>query len=90
MTRSDLEARAAKPVTMDDISAEVERARAKFPGNKHLLAALFEEGGELAAALLQDDVKESRKEAIQVAAVAVRIIEEGDAAFDVKDWNPAP
>lgn len=75
--------------TYSDIAAEVAKARTKFPGNKHLLAALTEEVGELAAAYLQDDAEEVRKEAIQVACVAVRIIEEGDSAFSVKDWNTA-
>lgn len=73
----------AKTETTDSISAEVARAREKFPGNRLLLAALTEEVGELAKAMLQDRPREEiRKEAIQVAAVAVRIIEEGDASFD--------
>lgn len=69
------------------IGDEVVRARTKFPGNKHLLAALTEEVGELAQACLKDNPAEIHKEAIQVACVAIRIIEEGDSAFDVKDWD---
>ena len=77
-------------LTLDAIRAEVFKARTKFPGNKHLLAALVEEVGELAQAMLQDLPRdEIEKEAIQVACVAVRIIEEGDSAFDVKDWSAA-
>ncbi len=62
---------------------EVMRARAKFPGNRHLLAALTEEVGELAQAILQRKPhSEVVEEAIQVACVAMRIAEEGDSAFD--------
>jgi hypothetical protein len=68
--------------TIKDIVNEVRRAREKFPGNRLLLAALTEEVGELAKAMLQDRPKdEIRREAIQVCAVAVRILEEGDASF---------
>lgn len=70
-------------VTLRGISAETKRARKKFPGNRHILAALTEEAGELAQAILQKkDKKNINKEAFQVAAMAVRIIEEGDSAFD--------
>lgn len=70
------------------IRAEVLAARTKFPGNKHLLAALTEEVGELAQAILQDQPRDLIvREAIQVACVAIRIAEEGDAAFDDKDWS---
>ena len=73
---------------------EIVSARKKFPNNTHLLAALMEEVGELAQAMLQfkyepykgvsrDDVK---KEAIQVACVAIRIVTEGDATFE----DPGP
>lgn len=79
--------RNADQETLELIAAEVVRARTKFPGNKHLTVALMEEVGELAQAILQDKPKQILKEAVQVAAVAVRIIEEGDAAFDVKDWS---
>ncbi len=69
-------------LTVEAVKAEVIKARLKFPGNNHLLAALTEEVGELAQALLQGKSRdEVEKEAIQVACVALRIIEEGDAAF---------
>lgn len=68
--------------TLAEVGREVARARAKFPSNEHLLAALVEEVGELAQALLQGQpAPEVVAEAIQVAAVAVRIVEEGDADF---------
>jgi NTP pyrophosphatase (non-canonical NTP hydrolase) len=80
------------PVTLDAITAEVMRARTKFPGNAKLLAALTEEVGELAKAMLQRRPKdEIEKEAIQVACVAVRILEEGDSDFGRdKEWSDAP
>lgn len=69
-------------LTLFDIEEEVIRARTKFPGNRFLLAALMEEVGELAQAILQNQgVERIRKEACQVACVAVRIYEEMDAAF---------
>lgn len=72
-----------KGTTASDVAEEVMRARDKFPGNKFLLAALVEEVGELAQAMLQKkSPEEIRREATQVACVAVRIIEEGDASFD--------
>jgi hypothetical protein len=72
--------------TFDDIGAEVIRARQKFPGNRHLLAALVEEVGELSQAYLQRQGSQRiREEAMQVACVAIRIMEEGDSAFAVLD-----
>lgn len=69
--------------TLAAVRAEVLRARAKFPGRAHMLAALTEEVGEVARALLQREGRERvRAEAIQVACVALRIAEEGDGDFD--------
>ncbi len=65
--------------TLDAIAAEVMRARDKFPGTRFLLAALVEEVGELAEAVASKNPDEIKKEAVQVCAVAVRLIEEGDA-----------
>lgn len=69
-------------LTLTAVGAEVMRARFKFPANAHLLAALMEEVGELAQAMLEGRPRdEIEKEAIQVACVAVRIVEEGDSDF---------
>lgn len=74
---------AAYQSTNDALDAELARARAKFPGNRFLVAACAEELGEMAAALLQRrDPEEIRREALQVACVALRIYEEGDASFE--------
>ena len=74
------------------LNAELIRARSKFPGNAKLLAALMEEVGELAQSMLQGKpLAEIRREAIQVACVAVRIAEEGDSDFgDDKQWSKLP
>jgi hypothetical protein len=65
--------------TVGDLMQEITRARTKFPGNRYLLAALVEEVGELAEALVSGTKGEVYKEAIQCACVAIRIAEEGDA-----------
>lgn len=69
-----------------EIAAEVARARALFPGSEFRLAALVEEVGELANAMLEhrlgkDTLEHIREEAVQVAAMAIRIAEEGDSTF---------
>lgn len=70
------------PATCILIREEIARARKKFPSNIHLLAALTEEVGELAQSLLDDDPLELiQAEAMQVACVAIRIMEEGDGSF---------
>lgn len=68
--------------TIFALAGEVGRARDKFPSNRHLTHALIEEVGELAQAQLQNRSRdEIRREAIQVACVALRIFEEGDPDF---------
>lgn len=72
-----------EPDAFAELRAELVRARAKFPRNRFLLAALTEECGELAQAILQGaSFGQIRAEAIQCATVAIRIAEEGDSAFD--------
>lgn len=69
--------------TLDAVSREVMRARAKHPTNTNLLPALVEEVGELAQALADKHGRERVvAEAIQVACVALRIVEEGEPAFE--------
>ena len=80
-----------------EVAREVDSARKKFPTSEHQLAALTEEVGELAQALIDHDraqkssgggsmcrTAHTRKvyaEAIQVAAMAVRVATEGDASM---------
>ena len=72
--------------TIDDLKRELEGARAKFPESKHQMAALTEEVGELAQALLDHLYGKATaamvyREAIQVAAMGIRVAEEGDTTF---------
>lgn len=67
-------------IALDYVAAEVAHTRVLFPSNGHMLAALMEEVGELAQALLQGSPT-WRDEAKQVACVAARIMTEGDADF---------
>ena len=64
--------------TTFELIAELLRGRTKFPGSRFMLAALVEEVGELAEAIFAGNAKAIREEAVQVAAVAIRIAEEGD------------
>lgn len=74
------------------IRDELVFARKKFPGRRHLTVALLEEAGELAKAQLQRKRREEiEKEAIQVIAMAIRILSEGDADLeDVTDAEALP
>ncbi|MFZ4397650.1 MAG: hypothetical protein ACOYOU_18725 [Kiritimatiellia bacterium] len=69
---------------------EVYRARKKFPGNQHLLAALMEEVGELAKEMLEHgNSRHARTEAMQVACVAIRIMTEGDSDYTPDEGGAA-
>lgn len=78
--------------SLDALQFEVLQGRRKFPGNRLMLPGLAEEVGELSRALLQRKPREEiEREALQVAAVAMRIYEEGDATFaDVSDEEAQP
>lgn len=67
----------------DEILAELSRARAKFPGKNVTFAALVEEVGELATATFEEGRDRVRKEAVQVAVMAMRMVLDGDHTFDV-------
>lgn len=70
---------------MMDIIEELARARRLFPGDNVTFLALSEEVGELAKALFEESRENVRKEAIQVAVMAVRIIMDGDCTLS--DWR---
>ena len=60
------------------LSDELVHARTKFPANQFLMSALAEEVGELAEAYVYEPNSAAmRKEALQVACVAMRIATEG-------------
>lgn len=75
---------AADDIFLNDVMAEAAKARAKFPGPNPTIAALTEEVGELAQALLHiregksNDWWKVHKEAVQVAVMAMRAATEGD------------
>ena len=78
---------AADEAFLNDVAEEASRARAKFPGPNPTIAALTEEVGELAQALLHiregksSDWWKVHKEAVQVAVMAMRCATEGDATI---------
>lgn len=60
------------------LAEEMAKARRKFPANQYLMSALAEEVGELAEAyMIEPNSAAMRKEALQVACVAMRIVTEG-------------
>lgn len=63
-----------------DMMTEHARAIEKFPSNDLGMIALMEEVGELAKAMLDEDSERVRKEAIQVAVMAMRACLEGDGS----------
>lgn len=69
------------------IRDELKAARAAFPGSTHMLCAFMEEVGELAQALMEHDrnqgtsVQEVMREAVQCAAMSIRLAVEGDENF---------
>lgn len=71
---------------VEDLSAELIRARTKFPSGYNLNCAAMEELGECVSAQMQNLPKEKiRKEAIQVMAMCVRIIEETDRSIHIDE-----
>jgi len=71
---------------LQHVKNELVKARSKFPDNKHQLTAFNEEAGELNKAMLEHEYGEETaentyKEAVQSAAMAVRVAVEGDSTF---------
>lgn len=76
-----------------NVAEELDRARKKFPSSNLCLAALVEEVGELAKAMLKAragkvPIIEIWEEAVQVAAMAQRVAVEGDASFAIEYKEP--
>lgn len=62
-----------------EIRAELDRAQSKFPASDNLTTiAMFEEAGEVAKAVLSEDPAAVRKECVQLAVMAMRIVLDGD------------
>lgn len=70
------------------IRGELKRARERFPGNRHMLAAKTEEDGEVANAFIEHErgnpdvaAADVVNECVQSAVMAIRLATEGDAGF---------
>lgn len=70
-----------------EICNELRRARTKFPGDNVTMLALMEEVGELAKASFEEPRANVRKEAVQVAVMAIRMVLDGDVTLN--DWRKA-
>lgn len=71
------------PSSIEALQAIVQYARSKFPQNQKMTAALVEAVGELSSAFLEGSLEQVRSKALDVACVAMRIYEEGDATHDM-------
>lgn len=69
-------------VLVNEILGELQRARAKFPGENVTMLALGEEYGELCKASFEESREKVRKEAVQVATMAMRVVLDGDSTLD--------
>lgn len=78
MTRSGY----ADKIFITNVLGEIKSARLKFPMPNKNFTALVEEVGELAKALLEGT--NVYEEAIQVAAMAMRVATEGDPTLGYK------
>ena len=67
---------------LSDQFGELQRAREKFPRPNLNMVALVEEVGELAKALLDEPYNNVRREAVQVAVMAMRVAVDGDPTLD--------
>lgn len=85
MNENKIEQNQGVGLLLDEIRAELDRARAKFPGDNVTMLALMEEVGELAKATFEEPRENVRKEAVQVAVMAMRVVLDGDAT--VRDWR---
>lgn len=68
---------------LSEIRAENLRARKKFPSSDGVVAALTEETGELAKAVMEEPWENVRMEAVQVASTAMRVALEGDFTLNI-------
>lgn len=68
-----------------EVRAELVRARTLFPGDRIMTVALAEEFGELCKAILDEPAANVRKEAVQVATMAARVVLDGDGS--VREWR---
>lgn len=74
-------------IFLDQVRAELAHARSKFPGDRIMTLAMAEEFGELVKAVLDEPAANVRKEAVQTAVMAARVVLDGDGS--VNDWRAA-
>lgn len=67
---------------MRDVDAALAHARLKFPGTNTTLAAMVEEMGEVAQAMMDEPRTNFRAECAQLAAMAIRLAVEGDHTIE--------
>ncbi|MBA4928896.1 hypothetical protein H2N58_28735 [Pseudomonas aeruginosa] len=72
---------------LGEVRAELTRARKLFPGDRIMTIALAEEFGELCKAILDEPSANVRREAVQTAVMAARVVLDGDGS--VNDWRAA-
>ena len=70
---------------VEEIIAELGRARSLSPGRNVTMLALMEEVGELAKATFEEPRAAVRNEAVQVAVMAMRVVLDGDATLT--EWR---
>ena len=70
---------------LNEVRAELVRARSKFPGDRIMTIALAEAFGELCKAVLDEPAANVRKEAVQTAVMAARVVLDGDGS--VTAWR---
>jgi hypothetical protein len=74
---------------VEHVTAEIAKARAKWPNNTDTLAALTEEVGELTQAIFHHEqgivsAAQVWREAVYVAAMALRVATEGNAEMSYR------
>lgn len=67
---------------LQSIRKEAMQGSESYPDASGLMMALMEEVGELARAMMSEPRENIRAEAVQVAALAIRIAIEGDPTLD--------
>lgn len=67
---------------LQSIRKEAMQGIESYPDASGLMVALMEEVGELARAMMSEPRDRVRDEAVQVAALAIRVALEGDPALD--------
>lgn len=82
-------------VFLKRVRNEVLRAKGLSPTNKHQLAAFNEEAGEVSKAFLEhyygkDSADNLQIECVQAAAMAMRLVLEGDASFPYTGLHTGP